>query len=394
MNDSISRRQVIQQLLKAGVVLPFIGASASSCSTTKEDAQSTTSTSDKSLRILILGGTSFLGPHQIAYALSRGHRVSTFTRGKTKPTIYQDLFDQVESLIGDRNDNLTALETGEWDLVIDNSGRKVKWTQDTATLLKDRAELYLYTSSTGVYFPYLGEQISEDTKLVLTLPEGIEDSEDPYIKMEYDYGIMKAKSELETIKAFGEERSIIVRPTYMVGPADRTDRFIYWPIRLAKGGEIFVPGPQDPVQYIDVRDVAEWMIRLAENKMAGTYNAVGPKDAQNMLGFVEEARTTFEVESTLVPVDDAAFLKAQDVPFLIPWIMPEGNNYGTARISNEKALAAGLSLRDIKESIRDIHAWWYSDALTDERRDKVEKNPKSVLMREETILEAWKERKG
>jgi 2'-hydroxyisoflavone reductase len=205
---------------------------------------------------------SFLGPHQIAYALKRGHSISTFTRGKTLPSVHQELFANVEQLIGDREDDLSALENGQWDVVIDNSGRKTEWTQKSAQLLKDKAKFYLYTSSTGVYYPYLKDNIDEESKVLLQEPTELKESED---ELDYWYGVMKATSEQATIKAFGVERSIIVRPTYMMGPADKTDRFIYWPIRLPKGGEILVPGKTaDPVEYIDVRDVAEWMIRLAE----------------------------------------------------------------------------------------------------------------------------------
>ncbi len=373
-----TRREFVKSGLKIAIATPLVGTSLLSFSTIEKAVP---------LRILILGGTSFLGPHQIAYALDRGHSVSTFTRGKTKPSIYKDLFDKVEMLIGDREDDLSALETGTWDVVIDNSGNKTEWTKKTATLLKDRVGIYLYTSSTGVYYPYLGNDIDENTKVLLEEPTNIVDEE---TKLEYWYGVMKATSEVETIKAFGQDRSIIVRPTYMMGPADKTDRFIYWPVRLARGGEIMVPGPNDPVQYIDVRDVAEWMIRLAEEKKAGTYNAVGPAKAQTMIEFVKEAKKVFQIESNLLPVDDYEFLKDNGISYLIPWIKPEGDNYGSARANNKKGVMAGLSYRDIKSSISEMHEWWYSDALTDERRDKFEKKPNSVLLNESMIIENWK----
>jgi 2'-hydroxyisoflavone reductase len=373
-----TRREFVKNGLKIALATPLVGTSLLSFSSIEKAAP---------LRILILGGTSFLGPHQIAYALDRGHSVSTFTRGKTKPSIYKDLFDRVEMLIGDRENDLSALETGTWDVVIDNSGRKTEWTKKTAALLKDRVGIYLYTSSTGVYYPYLGKDIDEKTKVLLEEPTNIVDEE---TKLEYWYGVMKATSEVETIKAFGEERSIIVRPTYMMGPADKTDRFIYWPVRLSRGGEIMVPGPNDPVQYIDVRDVAEWMIRLAEEKKAGTFNAVGPARAQTMIEFVKEAKKAFQIESKLLPIDDYKFLKENGVSYLIPWIKPEGDNYGTARINNKKGKKAGLSYRDIKASMTDMHQWWYSDALTDERRDKFEQKPNSVLLNESMIIESWK----
>lgn len=373
-----TRREFVKNGLTIAIAAPLVGTSLLSFSAIEKTVP---------LRILILGGTSFLGPHQIAYALGRGHSVTTFTRGKTKPTIYQDLYDKVDMLIGDREDDLSALEKGEWDIVIDNSGRKTEWTRKTASLLKDRAGIYLYTSSTGVYYPYLGKDIDEKTKVLMEEPVDIVDEE---MKLEYWYGVMKSTSEAEATKAFGKERTIVVRPTYMIGPADKTDRFIYWPVRLARGGEIMVPGPIDPVQYIDVRDVAEWMIRLAEEKRVGIFNAVGPEKEQTMIEFVEKARKSFEVESSLTVIDDAQFLKDNGVPYLIPWIMPEGNNYGSSRSSNKKAKKAGLTFRELKVSIEDTHDWWYSKALNDERRNKFEQKPDSILLREKSILENWK----
>ena len=396
MKKTLTRRKLIKNGIKAGITIPFLSYNLISCSPKKESETSEENNAKNAspdlasgkLKILILGGTSFLGPHQIAYALSRGHSVSTFTRGKTKPTVHQELFSQVEQLVGDRENNLTALENGKWDVVIDNSGRNVEWTKNSAALLKDKAELYLYTSSTGVYFPYLSDNISEETKLVLEVPEGIEDET---LNMVYGYGVMKANSELAAIQEFGEDRSIIVRPTYMIGPADKTDRFIYWPIRLSRGGEIMIPGKRtDAVQYIDVRDVAEWMIRLAEEKTTGTFNAVGPKNPQTMNEFVRYGSTAFDMESSFVNIDDYDFLNDNDVLYAVPWIMPEGEEIGSAKINNKKALAAGLTLRNAKDSIIDTYNWWTSDALTQERRDKYELNPESLLMREKSIIEKWK----
>ena len=188
------------------------------------------------------------------------------------------------------------------------------------------------------------------------LPEGIEDEE---IKMEYSYGVMKTNSENETINAFGEDRSLIVRPTYMMGPADKSDRFIYWPIRLSKGGKIMVPGkPKDPVQYIDVHDVAEWTISSIEEKRTGTFNVVGPKEGQTMPEFVRHGQSVFDVKSTFVLVDDYEFLKENGVPYIVPWIMPEGDNYGSALVDNQKALEAGLTFRTLEDSIKDTFQWW------------------------------------
>ena len=380
-----TRRGFICDGLKTGIALPFLLSSLNSC---KTDKSSTSPQETKPLNILILGGTSFLGPHQIAYALERGHNITTFTRGKTQPTIHQDLFKEVEQLIGDRKDNLTALENRKWDAVIDNSGRDAAWTRDTAKLLKDNCDIYLYTSSTGVYYPYIKEDYSEEAEVLLKEPEGITDEEE---KIEYWYGVMKANSELETIKHFGQDRSIIVRPTYMFGPADKTNRFIHWPLRLSRDGEVLVPGKKDDlVQYVDVRDVAEWMIRLIEEKKTGTFNAVGPIQKQTMYSFVEEAKKAFQTNTSFVYIDNYEFLKEQGISYIVPWIMPTGNNDGSAKINKRKAIAEGLSFRPLVDTVKDTYDWWNSGVLTQEQRALVEIDPKSILVREQSIIEAWK----
>ncbi|MDT7831897.1 NAD-dependent epimerase/dehydratase family protein [Flavobacteriaceae bacterium S356] len=379
MSRSKSRRTFIKKGVLLGVGISLLGESLYACTANK--------TSEK-LSILILGGTSFLGPHQIAYAISKGHSVSTFTRGKTKPTIHRDVFDKVEQLIGDRENDLSALENRHWDVVIDNSGRKTDWTRKTANLLKEKSGIYLYISSTGVYFPYTSGGIKEDAKVLLNTPKGVTDD---VLKMSYDYGVMKANSELEAEKAFGVDRTIVVRPTYMFGPGDLTNRFIHWPIRLSKGGNILVPGKEDdPVQYIDVRDVAEWCIRLAENKTHGTFNAVGPSEPMTMQNFVKKAASTFDVNNHLIYIDDYDFLKKNKVHYIVPWIMQDAYSYGSARVSTEKAKKNGLTYRNLKKSIKETHDWWYSDALTDEIRERFEGNPNTVLAREEEILNKWK----
>ena len=166
-----SRRTFVESTIKTAAVLPFILSGLYGCNTAPKEDNDEKGAESKKLSILILGGTSFLGPHQIAYALKRGHAVSTFTRGKTKPTVHRDLFDQVEQLVGDRENDLTALENRQWDVVIDNSGRNVEWTKATAQLLKGNCDLYVYTSSTGVYYPYVDSDFKETSTLLLEEPQ-------------------------------------------------------------------------------------------------------------------------------------------------------------------------------------------------------------------------------
>ncbi len=346
--------------------------------------------SNRSLNILILGGTNFTGPHLVRHALERGHSISIFTRGRREPTINKPMFEQVERLIGDRADNLEALEGKTWDAVIDNSGSRVEWTTASAELLKDAADLYMYTSSTGVYLPYLGMDITEDTALVLEDPPEIPEENRP------TYGVMKSLSEIEARKAFGEDRAIIVRPTYIVGPADPTNRWQYWPIRIQQGGEVFVPGLEDdPIQYIDARDLAEFMIRLIENRTAGTFNVAGPASSMGMHEFVHGVHEAIQSDVTWVEATDYDFFQEHNVRFIIPWIIPIDDYVGSARINIESAKAAGLTFRPLAVTVDDTLEWWHSDAVTDERRATAFNNPRGLNPeREAEVIAAWKAREG
>lgn len=346
--------------------------------------------SDKKLKILILGGTSFLGPHQIAYALQRGHDVSIFTRGKTIPKIHSELFSKVEKLVGDREDNLEALKNREWDVVIDNSGRKTKWTEDTAQLLVDHVGYYMYTSSISVYYPYVGDNFSEAREVVTEMPKDINENQ----RRTYEYGIMKATSENATIKAFGADRSIIVRPALIVGPGDRTDRFPYWLARLEKGGDIIIPGrPDEVVQYIDVRDLAEWMIRLLENQTSGTYNGSGPGFPMTTNAFVHGIHACYNSPVNYIQIDDMEFLETNGIIGIQPWVIQLPEYAGMSKSDNSRAIATGLQFRPLAETVNDTKDWWYSDAVTPERRENILAGELSLMGREKEILEKWMARK-
>ncbi len=389
-NQNKSRRKFLQTGLTLGALMPMLGNPFQS----KAGKPQPNFSGDEEkalhpLKILILGGTSFLGPQQIAYALQRGHSISTFTRGKTIPAVQKTVFDDVEQLIGDRNNNHDALRGRKWDVAIDNSGNRLQWVKDAVALLKDNVDVYMYTSSTGVYYPYLGNDLKENTKPVLKTPEGITQVQ----KYEYDYGVMKANNEIEVMNGFGKDRSIIVRPTYMMGPGDQTDRFTYWPERIAMGGEILVPGKaDDPVQYIDVRDVAAFMIRLAENKKAGTYNAAGPASATGMHAFIYGVHAAFNSKANFVMIPDYDFLTKHNILDPVPWIMPVGDNYGSARVNISHAVANGLAFTPLADSVRDIHQWWNSENVSDEKRAKLLGHD-SLYKSEIAVIAEWKAKK-
>src|SRR5262249_11760626 len=236
------------------------------------------------------------------------------------------------------------------------------WVTKTAELLKDNVRYYLYVSSTGVYFPYNLPNIKEDVPPLLVDPDGTTNS----------YGVRKALSEIENTKVFGD-RAINVRPNFIVGPGDESDRFLYWPARYARGGEILVPGsPDDHVQFADVRDLATFMIRLIEEGRGGTFNIAGDDSitmtkVQAALG---EALPT--PPRTLTWISDLPFLREHRYRGSIPWVAPkttaQGQRYGQVYINSDKAVGVGLKYRSMTETIRDALAWWQTLPL--DRREK------------------------
>ncbi|MEO0728598.1 MAG: NAD-dependent epimerase/dehydratase family protein [Bacteroidota bacterium] len=300
-----------------------------------------------------------------------------------------EVFAKVEQLVGDREDNLVALKNRKWDVVIDNSGRKTKWTEDTAALLVDNVGYYMYTSSISVYYPFTGDDFSEGRSLVTEIPAGVTEGE----KATYEYGVMKATSELATINAFGAERSIIVRPTLIVGPGDRTDRFPYWLARLEKGGDIIIPGAADEVvQHIDVRDLAQWMIRLAENKAVGTYNGSGPGFEMTTNAFVHGIHASYNSPVSFVQIADPTFLQENGVIGIQPWVIQLPEYAGMSRSDNSRAIAADLQFRPLSETVGATKEWWYSDAVPQERRDQILTGERSFMLREADIIAKWRAR--
>src|SRR5467141_3858445 len=264
----------------------------------------------KSLRILILGGTGFTGPYQVRYALSRGHKVTTFNRGKTHPG---ELPNEVEQLVGDRNGQLDALKGRKWDVAIDNPTTLPAWVRDAAQVLKGNVQRYVFISTISVY--------ADTTKGVdETAPLAKYEGADPYKETleamkasgYKTYGPLKALSEKEADKWF-PGKALIIRPGLIVGPRDETDRFTYWPVRIDRGGEVLAPGkPDDSVQYIDARDLAEWTIRMVENRETGTYNATGPAKALGIGGMLDGIKSALNSNAKLIwaPAD---FLTRQKV---------------------------------------------------------------------------------
>ena len=337
----------------------------------------------KPLRILILGGTGFTGPYQVRYALSRGHKVTTFNRGKTHPG---ELPNEVEQLIGDRNGQLDALKNRRWDVAIDNPTTLPAWVRNAAQILKANVERYAFISTISVY----GEvKTGPDENAPTEEYEGADPYKETLEAMKAGgyktYGPLKALSEKEAGKWF-PGKTLIIRPGLIVGPRDETDRFTYWPVRIDRGGEVLAPGsPDDPVQFIDARDLAEWTIRMVENRETGIYNATGPAKPLGIGGMLDQIKAALKSNATLtwVPED---FLTKQKVQ---PWSdMPvwTGKESGLARAKIDRALSKGLTFRPLAETARDTLAWFKS--LPQDRQSKMRAG--LTPDREAEVLAAWK----
>jgi 2'-hydroxyisoflavone reductase len=348
----------------------------------------------RALRVLILGGTGFVGPHLVHQLTRRGHGVAILTRGRREPSLYEEDFGAVEHLLGDRSqpDGLAALKGRTWDVVIETSGYRHPWTRDAVRALEGSAERYVYVSSTGVFWPYRTVDIAEDGPIMLA-------DEPP--QEQPSYGVMKALSENEVKAAFGAG-ALIVRPGYIVGPGDTSDRWTYWPVRIARGGEVLVAGKRtDPVQYIDVRDLTAWLADLVDAGTGGTFNAVGPARPQTLEQFVYGVASITAVPLSWTWIEDYEWLKqyplrknpdgtTEGLIYNVPWILSEGDDLGHMRIDGRRALAAGLSPRPLADTARDTLEWRQSAAVPEALRGQ----PRYVLTaeQEQAILEAWKRR--
>jgi 2'-hydroxyisoflavone reductase len=327
--------------------------------------------------LLILGGTRFLGPEIVEAAKVSGWTITLFNRGKTNPGLFPDL----EKLQGDRNGDLKSLAGRSFDAVVDTSGYFPRQVRDSAALLGKSAKQYVFVSSISVYAD-LGKPGIDETAPVAVL-------RDPTVEKvtEETYGGLKALCEAAAETAM-PGRVTNVRPGLIVGPNDGTDRFTYWPVRVAKGGEVLAPNrPEDPVQLIDVRDLAAWIVKTIDTKTFGVFNATSdPIRVGDMLDACKAASGS-DARFTWV---SAAFLKARKVEEwsdLPVWTSPEGTDAGGGLVKNARAVAKGLTFRPIKATAKDTLDWWKT--LPKERAARL----KSGLSeeREAAVLAAWHE---
>ena len=340
------------------------------------------------MKLLILGGTVFLGRHLVEAALARGHEVTLFNRGRHD----SGLFPEVEKLRGDRTKDLSALRGRRWDAVIDTSGYVPKVVRASARLLAGAVEHYTFISSQSVYSNFDAPGVDESAPVQTLTIEQVREAElieptNPTVAVNYGgmYGGLKALCE-QAVEEEMSGRALGIRAGLIVGPYDYSDRFTYWVRRVARGGEVLAPGnPERPVQIIDARDLAEWIVRMMEGRRTGIFNATGPDYKLTMRRMLEDCRSASGSRAHFVWVDDQ-FLKEAEVAGWseVPLWLPEEHHIANFfSVDCSKARAAGLTFRPLTETIRATLAW---DAT---RPQEVELRNGLKREREVELLQAW-----
>lgn len=327
------------------------------------------------MKLLIIGGTQFLGRHLTEAAQRAGHEITLFNRGQTNP----DLFAEIEHLQGDRALNLDRLKDRRWDVVIDTCAYIPRHARMSAELLADSVEHYTFISTISVYAESLPPNCDEDGPLKTLEDESIEEVTGE------TYGGLKVLCE-QAIEKLMPGRVLHMRSGLIVGPYDPTDRFTYWVGRVANGGEVLAPDkPASPAQIIDARDQAEWIIRMAEARQAGIYNVAGPDTKLAFGHLLETIKSVSNSNATFTWVGEQFLLDRQIAPFNdLPLWLPEANT-AILTVNIGKALAAGLKFRPLATTVRDTLAWFRAHPPSE---------PRAGLKpeREAALLTAWKAR--
>jgi 2'-hydroxyisoflavone reductase len=372
---SLDRRD----FLKSVAALPIAGLAARSA------PARVLAPSRRGLKILILGGTHFLGPHVVEAALKRGHTMTLFNRGRTNPKLFPDL----EKLQGDRDGKLEALKGRTWDGVVDTSGFVPRIVKMSAELLKDSGH-YVFISTCSVY-PKMDEEDADETTPVATIAD--EKNEN----VRENYGALKALCEKAAETAM-PGRVANVRPGLIVGPGDDTHRFTYWPVRVRDGGEVLAPGkPSYTIQVIDARDLADLIVTMIEQKTAGVYNAIAaPTPMETVLTTCKDVAKS-DASFTWVPEAFLAEQKVKPWEDMPAWFPPPAGKDRVAVLSNARAVAKGLKSRALDVTVRDLLAWYAAEvppesapasapASTRPRRRRFP----MTRDREREVLAAWK----
>jgi 2'-hydroxyisoflavone reductase len=330
----------------------------------------------KPLRLLVLGGTRFIGPHFVEQALAHGHQVTLFNRGKTNPGRVTD----VEVLHGDRNGQLDALKGRQWDAVLDTSAFVPRIVKLSAELLAPSVSHYVYVSSISAYasFAQANDESSPTGKIADETIEKVDEN---------TYGPLKVLCE-QTAERIMPGRVTVLRPGLIVGPDDNTDRFTYWPARVARGGEVMAPGTRaDEIQVIDVRDLAAFALRCIEQRTLGIFNLVSPVHTFTMGQLLDSCVAAAKSDATVtwVPAKFLAEHKVEGWSDMPVWVDAVGDEAGFALTSAERALAAGLRVRPLADTVRDTLAWHLSRPAEQQAKLKAGISPE----REKEVLAAW-----
>jgi 2'-hydroxyisoflavone reductase len=339
------------------------------------------------MKVLILGGTRFLGRALVKEALKRGHEITLFNRGTNK-----EKFPEVEQLIGNRDSDVSHLENRKWDVVMDTCGFAPHQIKKIAAVLGDNIEHYTYISSISAYKDWIPLNITEDYHLQSMPPDNkLKDVEEGKISPYEYYGALKVLCEAEAEKHW-PGRVLHIRAGLLVGPLDYTDRLPYWVQRVAQGGKVLVPGrPDRPVQLIDIKDVATWVFDMAENRKVGMFNVTGPDNELTIEELLNNCKVVTNSDAEFVWTDEQFVLdhKIQpwtEMPLWIPEHFPlEGETEpwkGASFISVEKAVNAGLSFRPLEDTIHDVYQW-------EKARKNSERKTGISREREEELLETW-----
>jgi 2'-hydroxyisoflavone reductase len=312
------------------------------------------------MRILIIGGTRFLGRHLVESALERSHEVILFNRGRSNP----GLFPQLETILGDREQDVDKLQGRIWDAVIDVAGYLPRIVRLSAEVLKENVARYVFISSVSVYDNF--KQIGIDE----SYPVGKLENETVEEITGETYGPLKALCEKVVQDIYGE-RALIIRPGLIVGPHDPTDRFTYWPVRIARGGDVLAPQkPDAPIQVIDVRDLSDFIIKLIQDNGSGVYNATGPDYGLTIGKLLEVSRQVSGSDANVhwASVDFLSQQKVEPWSDMPTWIPEDEEGVGFSRIDVSKAIAAGLRFRPLEETVRDTLTWAQTRPADHERR--------------------------
>ncbi len=338
------------------------------------------------MKLLILGGTIFLGRYLVEAALGRGHEITLFNRGQHNSELYPD----VEKLRGDRDGGLDALRGRRWDAVVDTSGYLPRVVRSSAELLANAVEHYTFISSVSVY-PHFRSVGQDESASVGTL----DDPATEEITGE-SYGPLKALCE-QAVEHALPGRTLVIRPGLIVGPHDYSDRFTYWVRRAAQGGELLAPaGPDWHTQIIDVRDLAEWTLRMVERQQTGVYNAIGLEHDLTFGQLLDTCRAVSDSDARFTWVSEAFLLEKEVTPWSeLPLWIPQSDPdmLGFSDVNCAKAIAAGLTFRDLATIVRDTLAWEATRADTAEPPARA-LQPRAGLAheREMELLQAWHNR--